>query len=168
LTREELLRFTTKKHASFLHYKTGFTKEGKIIANHAKIILDTGPYSGNGPLVLDQACIFSCGPYEIPNARIEGLCVLTNNAKGGAMRGLGINQVAFAMEQQLDIAAEKLKIDPFELRLVNALGVGKSTITGEILRASVPIKETIRSAKRPLNPSNDRQGKDWNRCCFRI
>lgn len=150
LTREELLRFTTKKHASFLHYKTGFTKEGTIIANHAKIILDTGPYSGNGPLVLDQACIFSCGPYEIPNVKIEGLCVLTNNAKGGAMRGLGINQVAFAMEQQLDIAAEKLKIDPFELRLINALEVGKSTITGEILRASVPIKETIRSARKTL------------------
>jgi aldehyde oxidoreductase len=152
LTREEVLRFTSKKHASLTHYKTGFTREGKIIANHAKIMLDTGPYTGSGLLVLDQACIFSCGPYEIPNVEIEGFCVLTNNAKGGAMRGLGINQVAFAMEQQLDIAARELHIDPFDLRLINALEVGKKTITGEVLRASVPIKETIRSAQKALEP----------------
>lgn len=151
LTREESLRFHTKKHASFLHYKTGFTKEGKIIANHAKIVLDTGPYTDSGPIVLDQASIFSCGPYSIPNVEIEGLAVFTNNANGGAMRGFGINQVAFAMEQQLDIAAEILRIDPFELRLMNALEVGKSTISGEILRASVSIKETIRSAKRTFD-----------------
>lgn len=150
LTREESLRFHPKKHASFLHYKTGFTKEGKIIANQAKILLDTGPYTDVGPIVIDQACIFSCGPYEIPNVDIEGISVYTNNANGGAMRGFGINQVAFAMEQQLDIAARQLKIDPFELRLRNALEVGKSTISGEILRSSVPIKETIRSAQKTI------------------
>lgn len=163
LTREESLRFHTKKHASFLHYKTGFTKDGKIIANQARIILDTGPYTSSGPLVLDQACVFSCGPYEVPNVEIEGLSLFTNNANGGAMRGYGINQVAFAMEQQLDIAAGKLKIDPFELRLRNALEVGKRTISGEILRASVPIKETIRSVQRAVEshmplPSEKRVG----------
>jgi CO/xanthine dehydrogenase Mo-binding subunit len=150
LERKESLRFHTKKHASILHYKTGFSKNGKIIANKAKIILDAGPYTDVSPIVLDQAAIFSCGPYEIPNVRIEQLALFTNNANGGAMRGFGINQVAFAMEQQLDIAAETLKIDPFELRLANALEVGKKTATGEILRASVPIKETIRVAQKTL------------------
>ena len=150
LTREESLRFHTKKHASLLHYKTGFSKNGKVLANQAKIILDGGPYTDVSPIVLDQACIFSCGPYEIPNVDIEGWAVFTNNANGGAMRGFGINQVAFAMEQQLDIAAEELKIDPFELRLINALETGKCMISGEILRASVPIKETIQSARKAL------------------
>ena len=150
LTREESLLFHTKKHASLLHYKTGFSKGGKIMANQAKIILDAGPYTDVSPIVLDQACIFSCGPYEIPDVEIEGWAVFTNNANGGAMRGFGINQVAFAMEQQLDIASEKLKIDPFELRLINALEIGKSTVSGEILRASVPIKETLRSARAIL------------------
>jgi len=148
LTREESLRINTKKHASVVHYRTGFTKEGRIIANHAKILLDSGPYADVSPIVLDQACIFSCGPYEIPNVELEGIAVFTNNANGGAMRGFGINQVAVAMEQQLDIAAKKLNIDPFELRLINALEVGKSTVSGEILRASVGIKETLRSAKK--------------------
>jgi len=78
------------------------------------------------------------------------VAVFTNNANGGAMRGFGINQVAFAMEQQLDIASEELKIDPFELRLINALDVGKPMVSGEILRTSVPIKETIRSARKAL------------------
>ncbi len=81
---------------------------------------------------------------------IEATCCYTNNALGGAMRGLGINQVAFAMEQQLDIAARKLRIDPFDLRLRNALEPGKRTIAGELLVASVPMKETIRAAKRAL------------------
>jgi CO/xanthine dehydrogenase Mo-binding subunit len=89
LTREESLLFHTKKHASLLHYKTGFSKDGKIMANQAKIILDAGPYTDVSPIVLDQACIFSCGPYEIPDVEIEGWAVFTNNANGGAMRGSG-------------------------------------------------------------------------------
>jgi aldehyde oxidoreductase len=150
LTREESLRFSPKKHASFLHYRTGFSKEGKIIVNQASILLDGGPYTEASPIVLDQAAIFSCGPYEIPHVAIEGTCTYTNNANGGAMRGFGINQVAFAMEEQLDIAARKLKIDPLELRLINALEPGKRTITGEVLHASVPMKETIRTVRRAL------------------
>jgi aldehyde oxidoreductase len=150
LTREESLRFHTKKHASLLHYKTGFSKNGKILANQAKITLDAGPYTDTSPIVLDQACIFSCGPYDVPNVDIEGWAVFTNNANGGAMRGFGVNQVAFAMEQQLDIASEALKVDPFELRLINALDIGKCMISGEILRTSVPIKETLRSARAIL------------------
>jgi len=123
-----------------LHYKTGFSKEGKILANQAKITLDAGPYTDTSPIVLDQACIFSCGPYDVLNVDIEGWAVFTNNANGGAMRGYGINQVVFAMEQQLDIASELLEIDPFELRLINALDMGKRMVSGEILRASVPSK----------------------------
>ncbi|UCE35149.1 MAG: molybdopterin-dependent oxidoreductase [Deltaproteobacteria bacterium] len=151
LTREESLCSSTKRHASLLNYRTGFTKAGKIIANHAKILLDTGPYADVGLTVLDQASIFSCGPYDIPNVKIDALALFTNNANGGAMRGFGINQVAIAMEQQLDIAAEKLKVDPFELRLMNALEIGKSIVSGEILRASVPIKETIRTAQKAMS-----------------
>lgn len=150
LTREESLRYHTKKHASCLHYKTGFTREGKMIAHQAKILMDTGPYTDLGPIVLDQASIFSGGPYEIPNVDLEGMAVFTNNANGGAMRGFGLTQVAFAIESQLDIAARQLNVDPFELRLINGLEIGKSMISGEVLRASVSIKETIRAARQSL------------------
>ncbi len=150
LTREESLRFSPKKHASLLHYKTGFSREGKVVANQARIILDVGPYTDASPIVLDQASIFSCGPYEVRNVEIEATAVYTNNANSGAMRGFGINQVAFAMEQQIDIAARTLKIDPCELRLRNALEPGKRTISGELLRASAPLKETIRAVQNAL------------------
>lgn len=150
LTREESLRFSSKKHASSLHYKTGFSREGKITANQVRIILDVGPYTDTSPIVVDQATIFSCGPYEVHHGEIEASGVFTNNANGGAMRGFGINQVAFAMEQQMDIAAETLKIDPFELRLRNALEPGKRTISGELLRASAPLKETINAVRNAL------------------
>lgn len=150
LTRAESLRFHTKKHASLLHYRTGFSKEGRIVANQVRLILDGGPYSDTSPAVLDQACIFSCGPYDVAHAEIKAFAVFTNNANGGSMRGLGINQVAFAMEQQLDIAAGRLNMDPFEIRLINALEPGKKTVTGEVLRESVPMKATIRAARDAL------------------
>ncbi|MBI4317981.1 MAG: molybdopterin-dependent oxidoreductase [Chloroflexi bacterium] len=150
LTRAESLLMSTKKHASALHYKVGATKDGSLTAVEANIVLDAGPYTNLSLRVLEQACVFACGPYVVPNVRIEGLAVHTNNGNGGAMRGLGINQVAFAMESCLDILARKLRMDPFELRLRNALEVGKSTITGEILRASVPVKETLEAARASL------------------
>ncbi|MDP2728443.1 MAG: molybdopterin-dependent oxidoreductase, partial [Dehalococcoidia bacterium] len=131
-------------------YRVATDAEGYLQAIDAELLQDGGPYSGHSPRVIDQACIFSCGPYVVPNARIEAWAMFTNNANGGALRGFGINQVAFSMESCLDMLAEKLGMDPFDLRIKNALEVGKSTISGEILRASVPMKEVLRAAKAAL------------------
>jgi len=150
LTRPESLRLSTKRHAYSMHYRVGAKRDGTLTAVEASFVSDAGPYAGVSPLVIDQACIFSCGPYVVPNARIEGWAVYTNNANGGAFRGFGINQAAFALESCLDMLAEKLEMDPFELRLVNALEVGKATISGEILQASAPMKEVLRAAKAAL------------------
>jgi CO/xanthine dehydrogenase Mo-binding subunit len=150
LTRPESLTLSSKRHAYSLHYKVGARQDGTLTAVEARMVSDAGPYAGVSPLVIDQACIFSCGPYLVPNARIEGWAVYTNNANGGAFRGFGINQAAFALESSLDMLARKLGLDPFELRLRNALEVGKPTISGEILRASVPMKETLRAAREAL------------------
>lgn len=150
LTRRESLRMSTKRHAYTMHYKVGARKDGSITAVDACLLSDAGPYAGVSPLVMDQALIFSCGPYVIPNARIEGWAVYTNNADGGAFRGFGINQPAFAMESCMDMLAEKLGMDALELRLKNALEVGKTTIGGELLRASAPMKEVLRSVKAAL------------------
>lgn len=150
LTRPESLRLSTKRHAYFLHYRVGAKKDGTLTGVDARLISDAGPYAGVSPLVIDQGCSFSCGPYVVPNARIEGWAVYTNNANGGAFRGFGINQAAFALESCLDMLAEKLGIDPFDLRLKNALEVGKATISGEILKASAPMKDVLRAARAAL------------------
>ena len=152
LSRPESIRVSTKRHAYELDYVVGVDAEGRILAVEAKLLSDAGPYTALSPRVIDQACIFSCGPYRVPNLRVEGWAVHTNNANGSAFRGFGINQAAVAIESLLDEAARKLGIDPFELRLRNALRVGDATISGEILRASVATAATITAARDALMP----------------
>lgn len=151
LTRQESMRMSTKRHPYVMDYEVGAAKDGKLLYVDAKLLSDAGPYDNLSPRVIDQACIFSCGPYVVPNLRVEGWAVYTNNANSSAFRGFGINQAAVAIEQLLDEIAVKLNMDPFELRLKNALDVGDSTISGEILKASVGIKETVKQAKTALD-----------------
>ncbi len=150
LTRHESLRISSKRHAFRTHFKVGARKDGLLTAVEAKMVADGGPYSGLSPVVLNQACIFSCGPYVVPNARIQGTTMFTNNASGGAFRGFGINQAAFSLESCLDMLAEKLGMDTFDLRIKNALEVGDSTVSGEILQGSVPMKQVLLEAKAAL------------------
>ena len=146
LNREESFFRSTKRHPYYMDYRVGLTKDGQIVAVDCELLSDAGAYTDLSPRVIDQACIFACGPYEIPNIRIEGWAVYTNNVKGSAFRGFGINQVAFAIESLLDEAARRLNLDPFELRLGNCLHAGSKTASGEILRYSVAIEETLIAA----------------------
>ncbi|MGI6552486.1 MAG: molybdopterin-dependent oxidoreductase [Bacillota bacterium] len=150
LSREESMRMSAKRHPYIMDYQVGADQEGKLLFVDAKLLSDAGPYSGLSPRVIDQACIFACGPYVVPNIRVEGWAVFTNNANSGAFRGFGINQAAVAIESLLDEIALKLGMDRFHIRLKNALDVGSETASGEILKASVAIKETIKQAKAAL------------------
>lgn len=150
LSRKESLRASTKKHAFYMDYKTGVTRDGKFAAQQIRLIGDSGAYAAMGPQVLEQALIFSCGPYAVPNVKGEAIAVYTNNIRCGAMRGFGINQVAFAVESQIDLIAGRLGIDPFEIRLINALERGKRTVTGQLMKESVGIKETLIKARECL------------------
>lgn len=150
LTRQESLTLSIKRHAFSLHYKVGAKGDGMLTAVEARMVCDAGPSTMNSNVTLRQSCQFACGPYVVPNARIEGWAAFTNNADGGAFRGMGVNQPTFALESCLDMLARKLEIDPFELRLRNALGPGKCNIHGEVLRASAPLKETILAARDAL------------------
>ncbi len=150
LSREESLRLSTKRHPYEMDYRVGFDASGHLKAAEAKLLSDVGPYTSLSPLVNGQACVFSCGPYRVPNLRVEGIAVFTNNANSCAFRGFGINQVAVAIESLLDEGARRLEIDPFELRLRNALKIGDQTIAGEILKESVAIITTIQAAQEAL------------------
>jgi len=150
LTREESLKRSPKRHPYVMDYRVGLDKKGNLLAVDARLLSDTGAYTNLGPRVIDQACIFACGPYEIPNLRLEGWAVYTNNVNASAFRGFGINQAAVAIESLLDEAARKLDINPFELRYQNALKQGSTTAAGEILRHSVAIEETIVAAREAL------------------
>ena len=150
LTREESLICSVKRHPYELDYRVGLDKDGKILAVDAKMISDAGPYTDLSPRVIDQACLFACGPYEVPHLRLEGWAIHTNNVRCSAFRGMGINQVAFALESLLDEAARKLDLNPFDLRYRNALKEGSQTASGQILRDSVALEETLEAARSIL------------------
>jgi aldehyde oxidoreductase len=150
LTRAESLRFHTKRHAMEHTMRLGATHDGRLVALTCDILADTGAYSSAGIPVLDQATLFATGPYDVPNVRIKGLSVYTNNVACGAMRGFGIPQSAFAVESLMDELAEKLGMSPFELRRLNGLQVGSSTATGQVLESSVPFRETLDRVEQAL------------------
>jgi CO/xanthine dehydrogenase Mo-binding subunit len=149
LTREESLRVHVKRHPAKMRFKTGADREGHVLAIESDVILDTGAYASLGLDVLENTLVFGAGPYYIPNLKLEGWAWYTNNVLAGAMRGFGANQVAFALEQQMDAMARALDMDPFEFRLVNALDVGLPTAADHVLEEGVPaIKETIEAARQ--------------------
>ncbi|MEW6717264.1 MAG: molybdopterin cofactor-binding domain-containing protein [Chloroflexota bacterium] len=151
LTREESLRVHPKRHPAWMHYKTGADSQGRILALDARITLDTGAYLSLGSDVLENTLVFGAGPYYIPNVRLEGWAWYTNNVPCGAMRGFGVNQVAVAMEQQIDAIARKLGMDPFEIRILNALDVGLPTAADHVLEEGVvTVKQTLEAAREAL------------------
>ena len=82
-----------------------------------KLILDSGAYAYTSTKVLGNANLMVTGPYEIPNAHVDSYAVDTNNVPGGAFRGFGGPQGAFAAENQMNKLAEALGMDPVALRL---------------------------------------------------
>ena len=123
--REEVFTSTRQRHPMHIQLKTGMKKDGTILAQQFKVIADGGAYNSTAPLMITLACYFIMLPYRLENLLFEGFHVYTNKPVGGAMRGHGIPQVRFAVENQLDIIAEKIGIDPLELRLKNAFLVGE-------------------------------------------
>lgn len=150
LNRQESIRLHPKRHAFWLHYKTGARRDGTLTAVQARLLSDAGAYASLSSDVMEQAVVFATGPYRVPNVDVEGRAVYTNNITAGAMRGFGVPQTCFAMEQQMDRMARALGIDPIDFRLRNALRVGDETPTGQRLEHSVGIAATLERAREAL------------------
>jgi carbon-monoxide dehydrogenase large subunit len=121
------------RHPSVVRLKTGVRADGKILARQVELYLDTGAYAEKGPTVLRFCGISAAGPYTIPNIKIDAYCVYTNNPIAGAMRGYGGPQAAWAYESQMDIIADRLGLDPVEIRQMQLYQDGDEHATGQIL-----------------------------------
>ena len=124
LSREEVMIAGAKRHPFRIFTRLGLDRDGTIRALDTDALVDTGPYASLGPAVLKVAAEMSTGAYRIDCARFRGRVVYSNNGNGGAFRGYGVPQVAFALESALDVAAVKLSLDPVELRMRNVLHPG--------------------------------------------
>jgi len=135
-TREEDMATTETRHPYILELKTGVTRDGILTANSIKIVIDVGAYATHHIGVLADSLSTGVGLYRVPNVRFEGYTVYTNKSLGGAFRGYGNPQMNFAQESQMDIIAEKLGIDPVELRLKNYRGLGEiDPVFKEVIRS---------------------------------
>ena len=128
-TREESIISTAKRHPSRTTLRMGLMKDGRIRALAMKMICDGGAYGLSTEGVMRKAAILAAGPYVIPNVRVDTYGVYTNNTPSGAFRSFGALQTAFATESHLDICAERLGLDPFHIRRINAMRDGAVTHT---------------------------------------
>lgn len=141
-TREESILAHSKRHPFVMHYKTGATKDGKLVAQETKLISDAGAYIYLSPWVLLYATVNAPGPYDVANVKVDTHTVLTNNTFNSANRGFGANQPCFACECQLNELAKKLGMSPLAIRKKNYLHKGDSIATGRVLDNAVETEAT--------------------------
>ena len=142
-TREESIIGHHKRHAYEIHSKWGATKEGKVLAAEVRVYADAGAYAYTSTKVQGNATLMCTGPYEIPNVKVDSYTVLTNNLPGGAFRGFGGPQAAFAAETQMNKLAEKLNMDAVEIRMRNLIKDGSYLSVGSKLPAGVSLPEVV-------------------------
>lgn len=118
LTVEESI-LTTRADDARVWIRTAVDEHGKLLARQATIIMNTGAYAENSPLVSSKAAIRILGPYVYEAVDITSYAVYTNTCPASSYRGFGVNQVALAAEVQIDELAEKLGEDPLQFRLKN-------------------------------------------------
>lgn len=141
--REENFAAGYKRHAAHMHYRLGAKSDGTLQALHCRLYYNTGAYAHLGGEVMALGMEHAGGPYRIPHTLIEGWCVYTNNSIAGAMRGFGVAQVSFAIEQMMDLLAAKLNINPLALRQKNALRRGDRNTSGVTMTQSTGIADCI-------------------------
>ncbi|HVS17468.1 MAG TPA: molybdopterin cofactor-binding domain-containing protein [Planctomycetota bacterium] len=130
-TREEVFYAHRGRHPMHMRYRTGARRDGRILGVDAKILIDGGAYSSFGLVTTYYAGQLLTGPYDFPSYRFDSTRVFTNKPPCGPKRGHGSVQPRFAFEVQLDQVAEKLDLDPIEIRRKNFQGDYTRTVNGQ-------------------------------------
>jgi 4-hydroxybenzoyl-CoA reductase subunit alpha len=130
-TREEVFYAHRGRHPMQLHYRTGATRDGRVTAVDARILIDGGAYSSFGLVTTYYSGQLLTGPYDFPAYRYDSTRVFTNKPPCGPKRGHGSVQPRFAFEVQLDEIAHELGLDPIELRRRNWQGEHTRTVNGQ-------------------------------------
>lgn len=123
--------YTTRVDSAVVTIKSAFTEDGTLLARDIDMVMDSGAYADNGPLVVAKAVNRAFGPYRVPNLRVRGRSVYTNTSPASSYRGFGAPQGALAGETNMDMAAERLGIDPAELRKRNLVLPGEEIHPGK-------------------------------------
>ena len=154
---------TLTRHRSVVTLRTAVAPDGRLLARSADCRFDTGAYADIGPRVAQFAALAATGPYAIDHVAVDAVAVYTNLPPAGAFRGFGFPQMAWAHEGQMDMIAERLGLDPVEIRLRNLLRDGDSLATGEIVndcRYTELLEGAVRAMGRPASGATGGTGPD--------
>lgn len=147
LSRDESILIHPKRHKMTITLTTACDENGYLKAMKALIYSDAGAYASLSGPVLQRACTHAAGPYNYQNISIVGETYYTNNPPGGAFRGFGVSQSAFAMEANLNLLAEMVGIDEFEIRYRNAVRVNDELPNGQLADGSTALVECLDEVK---------------------
>jgi CO/xanthine dehydrogenase Mo-binding subunit len=136
MTREEAFVLGGPRQGMVLLIKDGFRRDGALVARKMEVFVDGGAYGEASPGVTQNSSSVAVCMYRVPHLKWDGYAVYTNTPKRRGMRGYGVNEVTFAIESNMDIAAEKLGMDPVELRRKNLLREGEAMLNGEIIHSN--------------------------------
>jgi CO/xanthine dehydrogenase Mo-binding subunit len=133
--QEEFTAIDKVRHPMVIELTTGVRRDGSITARRARVILDTGAYASDSPVLSEVATMMAAGPYRIPNLLIEAHTVYTNKTPCGSVRAPTGPEVCWAVEQHTDVLAARLGMDPVEFRRGTLLADGDEGPTGQTMQA---------------------------------
>ena len=157
-SREDSFVGHGKRHPFILTYRTGVTKDGKIVALDVKMIADAGAYVFLSPYVILYALVAAPGPYRVDNLNVFAQAVATNNMYTSAFRGFGALQACAAYEQQMDEIANALGLDRMEVRRRNFLKTGEPMSTGFVPPSAIWTEQCAEQAWAALGAPTPAQG----------
>ena len=147
LTRQESMQIHPKRHPMDVTMTTACDENGILVGMKCEVVSDTGCYASLGGPVLERACTHAAGPYNYQNVEINGTAVYTNNPPAGAFRGFGVTQTCFATEMNINLLADMVGIDYWEIRKRNAIKPGQVLPNGQIADDSTGLEETLDAVK---------------------
>jgi CO/xanthine dehydrogenase Mo-binding subunit len=147
-SREESMIASYKRDAMVMKYQVGASKDGTLKACKFHGLVDSGGYSAITPFTAWRSSIHAMGPYRYQACHVDTDVVYTNNGYAGAFRGFGNTEVCYAIELAVDEIANRLHLDPIEMRLKNCLRPGDTTPHGQKLGEDVAIAECLEQVRK--------------------
>jgi len=165
MSRRQEFACVHPRHPCLGEMKLGAKRDGTLVALEGRAIWDSGAYADTGPRVTGKTAGLQ-GIYRVPHVWLEGYCVYTNKSAFGNCRAPGSPQTFFAMESMMDTMAERLGIDPLELRLKNAFVDGDISPTGQKLHG-LSIRQTLQQAAEASRwrERSKKDGIGWGMAC---
>jgi CO/xanthine dehydrogenase Mo-binding subunit len=152
--REEFVAIAQRREGITMEFETGVTRDGRIVARRAKLVLDKGAYCGEGGFLGQMAAMHACGPYQMDTVAIEAHLNYTNNQPSGSVRAPTAPQVCWGLEQHMDEVARAIDLDPIEFRRRTLIEEGAEGPTRQVFDA-LGVKQTLERAVEMIGWGQD-------------